>query len=419
MGISPVGLRAPFPYLGNKARFAHEVNRRLGVTDVYAEPFAGSLGVLLNRPPARREVVCDRSGHICNFWRAMQADPEAVAEAADWPTIHHDLTAWHRYLTAWGLEHAEQLCADPKFYDAEAAGKWAWGKSNWIGNDWCLVDSDRVPHYWGLDDRRGVKDKMPFAGGSVTERQGCARNRDRDGIPFMGNIPFAARGVGRVGPNTKGVPTGDSMPHVSSKPGAGVGVTASEVRRAADKRPKVGGKPSDGAGVVAAEVRDSQPHHGCFPGGRGVTPYPGGEHPANNLLPWFRRLQERLRHVIVLNRDWTSAVTPSVLCDTPSNTPGTKRAVLLDPPYLTAKRGGGHYESDRDGTSDDVARAAYDWACEHGERYRVAYCSFVGDFDIPDGWTSLESAVQHDRQAEQIMFSPACEDVQRQGALFA
>ena len=85
---------------------------------------------------------------------------------------------------------------------------------------------------------------------------------------------------------------------------------------------------------------------------------------------------------------------------------------------LTGEGRGTHYDSDRDGTSDDVAQAAYDWALEHGERYRVAYCQFEDDFPVPAGWTSLESAVQHDRRAEQILFSPPCIDVQRQGALF-
>ena len=40
-------LSAPFPYYGGKARIAESVWRELGDVTVYAEPFAGSLAVLL------------------------------------------------------------------------------------------------------------------------------------------------------------------------------------------------------------------------------------------------------------------------------------------------------------------------------------------------------------------------------------
>ena len=62
-------------------------------------------------------MVCDSDGHICNFWRAVQHDPEAVARHADYPTIHQDLTARHTWLRRWGAEHAERLSSDPEFYD--------------------------------------------------------------------------------------------------------------------------------------------------------------------------------------------------------------------------------------------------------------------------------------------------------------
>ena len=112
-------LTAPFPYYGGKSRHAKEIWKRFGRPDVYAEPFAGSLAVLLGRAnPCRREVVCDLDGHIANFWRAMQADPDEVARWADYPTIHQDLTARHRWLTAWCREHSARLSEDPFYYDA-------------------------------------------------------------------------------------------------------------------------------------------------------------------------------------------------------------------------------------------------------------------------------------------------------------
>ena len=70
---------------------------------MYVEPFAGSLACLLARPTGggAREIVCDLDGGIANFWRAVEADPDAVAYWADHPSIHHDLTARHKWLKAW------------------------------------------------------------------------------------------------------------------------------------------------------------------------------------------------------------------------------------------------------------------------------------------------------------------------------
>ena len=117
------GLTAPFPYYGGKRRWADEIWDRFGDVEVYSEPFAGSLAVLLARPHSpRSEVVCDTNGHICNFWRAIKNAPEETASYADWPTVHQDLTARHKWLVTWGLEHAPQLSNDPDYFDAKAAG---------------------------------------------------------------------------------------------------------------------------------------------------------------------------------------------------------------------------------------------------------------------------------------------------------
>ena len=138
-------LKAPFPYYGGKGRYAKEVWERLGPLDVYSEPFSGSLAMLLANPHAtpQRETACDTNGFICNFYRAIRADPEEVAYWADYPTIHQDLYARHTWLRRWGTEHAERLREDPDWYDAKAAGWWVWGASLWIGGEWCLVNHEK------------------------------------------------------------------------------------------------------------------------------------------------------------------------------------------------------------------------------------------------------------------------------------
>lgn len=133
-------INAPFPYFGGKSAIAADVWRRFGDTPNYVEPFAGSLAVLLARPhnvAERIETVNDADGLLSNFWRATQADPDAVAHHADWPVNECDLHARHIWLVGQRERITERLMGDPGWYDAQAAGWWVWGICAWIGGGWC------------------------------------------------------------------------------------------------------------------------------------------------------------------------------------------------------------------------------------------------------------------------------------------
>jgi len=94
-------LLAPFPYFGGKRSIAEDVWKRLGAPKQYIEPFCGSAAMLLAAPsPAALEVICDGSGFIANFWRAVKHQPATVAEHADYPVSHIDLGARHGWLMA-------------------------------------------------------------------------------------------------------------------------------------------------------------------------------------------------------------------------------------------------------------------------------------------------------------------------------
>src|SRR6516165_9696 len=95
--IQPYKYKPPFPYFGGKSRIARAVWRRFGRVANYVEPFMGSLAMLLLRPAPIRgiETVNDADGFIANFWRAVQADPAAVAKWVDWPVNENDLHARH------------------------------------------------------------------------------------------------------------------------------------------------------------------------------------------------------------------------------------------------------------------------------------------------------------------------------------
>lgn len=174
--------RAPFPWFGGKSRAAHLIWERFGDVANYVEPFAGSLAVLLARPTEPRiETVNDLDCNVANFWRATQADPEAVAKWADWPVNEADLHARHLWLVQGLPAHREKMLTDPDYFDAKIAGWWVWGICQWIGSGWCAErkTSRKLPHVG--DAGRGVHRKRPHVGnagrgGLFDELQARLRN---------------------------------------------------------------------------------------------------------------------------------------------------------------------------------------------------------------------------------------------------
>ena len=166
---------APFPYFGGKKKVAPIIWAALGDVDHYIEPFFGSGATLLQRPHvARLETVNDMDGLLANFWRAVRADPDAVAHAADWPCNEADLHARHLWLVGQRERITERLMGDPDWFDAKLAGWWVWGACNWIGGGWCsgagpwvsvdgvMTDSRQLPHLGNAG--RGVNRKLPHLG---------------------------------------------------------------------------------------------------------------------------------------------------------------------------------------------------------------------------------------------------------------
>ena len=323
---TPARLSAPFPWFGGKARWAADIVKRFGDIEVYAEPFVGSLAVLLASPKHQREIVCDKDGMICNAFRAIQNDPDAVARWSDYPTIHQDLTARRHWLADWRDANAEQLSVDPLAYDAQAAGWWIWCVSNWIGGSGHML--------------RRRTDKRPLV-------------NDRGG----------GRGVQVQRVNVPGGLAIDQIPRVNSNMG-GEGVSAQRISL---------------AGRIGSGDR---------------------------LREWMYALADRLSAVVILNRDWKSAVTPTLLQHT-QTAPKPPVGIFLDPPYLLADRKE-LYDND---TTDDPARQSYAWALEHGGTYRIAYAAHEGDFEIPDGWEALTrtfGGIIDQSKRDLVMFSPAC-----------
>lgn len=164
-------LPPPFPWFGGKSRVADLVWERFGDVPNYVEPFFGSGAVLFGRPTQPRiETVNDKDGFVSNFWRAVQADPEATAQWADWPVNENDLHGRHVWLRERREELSRKLEGDPDYFDSKIAGWWVWGICCWIGGGWCdpntvgpwIVEDGQLVHLG--DAGQGVKRQLVHLG---------------------------------------------------------------------------------------------------------------------------------------------------------------------------------------------------------------------------------------------------------------
>ena len=199
-------LKSAYPWFGGKSKVAPIVRLEFGEVKNYVEPFFGSGAVLLSRQdfdPDKNQIetINDADGYVANFWRATQADPDAVAFWADSPTNEIDLHARH----GWLINRRERLLwslEDPDFYDAKIAGWWAWGTSCWIGSGFC---SGAGP--W-LHDGAHLVDSRKANGNTA----GRGVNRQ------LSHLGSAGRGVNRRLPHlsTAGQGVNRQLPHLST-----------------------------------------------------------------------------------------------------------------------------------------------------------------------------------------------------------
>lgn len=180
-------MKSPYPWFGGKSRIAPLVWKRFGDVPNYVEPFFGGGAVLLARPHEPKiETVNDINAWLCNFWRAVKADPDAVADHASDPVNEIDLHARGDAIFYKGVQlkdgkmtpdaFVERMRSDPDFYDAKIAGWWLWGQCAWIGDNWGRVgdncrtqEGQPVGVVHGrpfLGAGQGVNRKLPHLGGS-------------------------------------------------------------------------------------------------------------------------------------------------------------------------------------------------------------------------------------------------------------
>lgn len=72
-------MKPPFAYYGGKTNLASVIAGLLPEHTHYVEPFAGSLAVLLAKPPSKMETVNDLDGDVMAFWRTLRDRPDDLA----------------------------------------------------------------------------------------------------------------------------------------------------------------------------------------------------------------------------------------------------------------------------------------------------------------------------------------------------
>jgi site-specific DNA-adenine methylase len=356
-------LAAPFPYFGGKSGACEQVWQAFGAVDNYVEAFAGSAAMLLGAPDGKRvETINDFDGFVANFWRAIAADPEAVAHHADWPCNEVDLFARHLWLVRQTSTLTQSLHADPEWFDAKIAGWWCWGACNWIGSGWCsgtgpwvhdgerIVDSRQLPHLGNAG--QGINRKLPHLGNAG---QGINRK-----LPHLGN---AGRGINR------------QLPHLGN---AGRG------------------------------IKRKLPH---LSAGRGINRATDGSR-REYIFEWFGRLHGRLRDVRVTCGDWSRVVKDSV------TTRHGLTGVFLDPPYTK-----GAMDYGAGGMGQGIADDVRAWCAANGDNklLRIVLCGHAGEHDalIAQGWHTrkwtarkgyaLTDEAVENSASETIWCSPHCQ----------
>ena len=198
-------------WFGGKSLAAPLIWERLGDVDNVVDPFFGSGAVLLGKPkPAKVETVNDIDGFVCNFFRAVQHDPDAVAYHADVPVMENDFHAREAWLNARRGDLTAQLEGDPDYYDAQIAGWWCWGCCLSIGGAWCTGKGA-----WRVVD--GLLLKM---GSDSDDEPGTTR-----GLPNIGG--GHGKGAGVVGVRPSGITRG--VPGISSATSGIVGKSNEEI----------------------------------------------------------------------------------------------------------------------------------------------------------------------------------------------
>lgn len=395
------------------------------------------------------EGLASHNCYVANFWRATQADPEAVVDHADGPVNEADLHARHRWLVLSddAKTFRQLMRTDPGYFDARIAGWWCWGLCCWIGSGWCASREElerkegSTPALAGSSGRgqgvvlngrgnaageprcvqRGPDQRKPridggegqyghgiHAGGRVPglkeKRPQQCGNGQSSGIHANTEVLIQAmpdmsgRGIHSSGIERKiqgrNSATWEQVPYVDRGNGRGVNQDISDTNR-----PQLADAYSRGRGVNGNDDAGTCAQRRAW------------------LLDWFNRLRDRLRTVRVCCGDWLR------VCDSDSVTTRLGlTGIFFDPPYgAKAGRNMKLYSQDSGTVADDV-RA---YCLERGQLpgMRIALCGYAGEghevleaagwecvaWQSHGGYGNRSAKGKANAKKERMWFSPHCE----------
>lgn len=119
-------VRSPIAYVGGKAASVSTILQHLPqrkTYQVYVEPFAGALNVILNLPPARLECINDLNGNLINFWLQCRDHASELQKRAD--SLPYARSLYNAYRAS--------LLSNEPLDDMERAVRWFYVQRSGIG----------------------------------------------------------------------------------------------------------------------------------------------------------------------------------------------------------------------------------------------------------------------------------------------
>lgn len=264
--------KTPFPWFGGKSDAAPAVWSALGDVDHYVEPFAGSLAVLLRRP---HEANRTYHSETVNDLDGLLVNAWRSIQLS--PDATADAASWP---VSEADLHARHIALVR--WRAERQLEHLMGDPAW---------HDPVMGGWWM------------WGQSCWIGSGWCSGTGSWGVDESGRIAKVGYGVHR------------KLTHIGND---GLGVSRPQARESGVAR-TLPHLTNDGQGITRAQLRE---------------PGVGDYHPMTmpELLRWMRFLSARLRHVRILNGDWSRAVTSGASKSLPV-WQGGHVGIFVDPPY--------------------------------------------------------------------------------------
>lgn len=132
---------------------------------------------------------------------------------------------------------------------------------------------------------------------------------------------------------------------------------------------------------------------GNFLQSRGINSIPclssagGGIHGlTNDILEWFKIIQDRIRRVRVCCGDYQKILSPAITYKNKGLGKDEITGIFLDPPYDLKDRSSKLYQEDK-----DIYSQVCQWAIQNGEtnKLRIAVCGYQNDVVFPDTWQQV------------------------------